>query len=303
MLDISGGDSFSDIYGPRRFEAMCLPKEIASRRAVRCCCCRRRTGRSKARARATSPHASFVVPRPPGPANADSFERLRELAGVHFDAERHREGVDVAFLLAPERPSGSALAYAHAERHDDLVVGLNISGLIYNDDAGSSRFGLRDDYRSIVIGVLAMLVAEGARVVLLPHVVPENGPESDIVAMRHARAQLEPEQQARVDIVRVDGPRQAKWLISQLDWFCGTRMHATIAGLSSGTPTTGLAYSPKMGGVFATCGQRDGVVDLRSTSSGETVARLRDLLQKRVDRRDHLRGGVSSVVERARADG
>ena len=48
---------------------------------------------------------------------------------------------------------------------------------------------------------------------------------------------------------------EVKWVISQMDWFCGTRMHATIAGLSTCTPTATVSYSDKALGVFETCGQ------------------------------------------------
>ncbi len=51
-----------------------------------------------------------------------------------------------------------------------------------------------------------------------------------------------------------------KGLIACVDWFCGTRMHATIAGLSSGVPTAAVAYSIKTKGVFESCDQGHRVV-------------------------------------------
>ena len=65
--------------------------------------------------------------------------------------------------------------------------------------------------------------------------------------------------------------REAKWLISKCDWFCGTRMHSTIAGLSSGVPTSTLAYSGKAQGVFESCGQGDCVADMRTLDAGAAV--------------------------------
>ena len=47
---------------------------------------------------------------------------------------------------------------------------------------------------------------------------------------------------------------EVKWCISKLDWFVGSRMHATIAALSSGVPCAAIAYSRKFRGVFATLG-------------------------------------------------
>ena len=51
-------------------------------------------------------------------------------------------------------------------------------------------------------------------------------------------------------------------MIGRLDWFCGTRMHSTIAALSSGTPAAAMAYSPKFQGVFGLCDLGHRVVDL-----------------------------------------
>ena len=66
-------------------------------------------------------------------------------------------------------------------------------------------------------------------------------------------------------------PGETKWLISQLDWFCGTRMHATIAALSSGVPVSAIAYSAKVQGVFETCGQGDAVADARTLPGPDVV--------------------------------
>ncbi len=71
-------------------------------------------------------------------------------------------------------------------------------------------------------------------------------------------------------MLRGIGEAQAvKWVIAQCDAFCGTRMHSTIAALSTNTPAVALAYSPKTKGVFDTCGQGDRVVDLRFDGSRE----------------------------------
>lgn len=69
-------------------------------------------------------------------------------------------------------------------------------------------------------------------------------------------------------------PREVKGLIGKCDWFCGTRMHSTIAALSQGVPTAAVAYSIKTQGVFETCGQGDHVADPRHSSTEDVVAHL-----------------------------
>jgi polysaccharide pyruvyl transferase WcaK-like protein len=80
-----------------------------------------------------------------------------------------------------------------------------------------------------------------------------------------------------------------KWLIARSDWFCGTRMHACIAALSSGVPTAAVAYSDKTLGVFETCGQGGEVVDPRVCGTDEVVERLWDSYT----RRDAVRGSLA----------
>src|SRR5690606_16748007 len=97
VLDVSGGDSFTDLYGPRRFEGIVLPKLAAIDAGVplvllpqtygpfntrRC----RRIAERVARRSATA-----------WARDERSFAALRELLGNEYDAKRHRSGVDVAF--------------------------------------------------------------------------------------------------------------------------------------------------------------------------------------------------------------
>jgi polysaccharide pyruvyl transferase WcaK-like protein len=92
---------------------------------------------------------------------------------------------------------------------------------------------------------------------------------------------------------------ETKWCISQLDWFCGTRMHATIAALSSGVPAAALAYSIKTKGVFDSCGMADSVVDAREVGSDDAVELLLSSAMRRDSTRDSLRVDVAPVVRRA----
>jgi colanic acid/amylovoran biosynthesis protein len=106
VLDISGGDSFTDLYGPKRFRAMVLTKRMALTPACRWCFCRRSSGRF-----ATPPSASrggrrsCAAPPRSGCATRDSFAFLQEVLGRDFDPERHRPGVDVAVALPAKRPA------------------------------------------------------------------------------------------------------------------------------------------------------------------------------------------------------
>ena len=162
------------------------------------------------------------------------------------------------------------------------VIGLNVSGLIYNQgDRAREQYSLGFEYAPAVKDLAEQLLASdsSAKLLLVPHVVPPNpeSPESDERACRALKRELGESVQSRVEVAPAfDDPRRAKWLISRCDWFCGTRMHATIAGLSSGVPTGTLAYSGKAQGVFESCGQGDHVADMRNTTADDAVARMMD---------------------------
>ena len=287
-LDISGGDSFTDLYGPQRFQTVCLPKLTALRLGRPLILLPQTYGPFQAedtRRRAASivRRASMAWAR-----DARSFETLKQLLGDAFDPERHRVGVDVAFGMkaqAPGADAAAALPFEAAARAGRPVVGFNVSGLIWNDpEKARTRYGFRADYREVVVRFLTRLLErEDIELLLVPHVLAASGHvESDTDACVAAREALPEALRARAHVLRgVDTAPQAKWVIARCDWFCGTRMHATIAGLSSAVPTAAIAYSLKTAGVFETCSVGDAVVDPRELGTEAAVERLWEVWQDR----------------------
>jgi polysaccharide pyruvyl transferase WcaK-like protein len=92
---------------------------------------------------------------------------------------------------------------------------------------------------------------------------------------------------------------EVKWVIAQLDWFNGARMHATIAALSSGVAASAIGYSMKTRAVFATCGVGDEVVDAATTDTRDAVVRLLDGYARRGQVQASLARTVPSVVDEA----
>ena len=275
VFDLSGGDSFADLYGDKRFRAMTQSKRLVLGRRTPLILLPQTYGpfeHSRAReiARGIVRGVSMAWAR-----DARSFETLKELLGDDFDPTRHAAGIDVAFALPRRRPDdlpARLAAWIQADRAHP-VIGFNISGLIYNQGAeGSRQFGFVDDYSDIIDRSLRrFLEASDANVVLIPHVLARDGHyESDPQACRDAAAALGAEDRVMV-LDRRYNSMEMKWVIAQLDFFCGTRMHSTIAGLSSGVPTGAIAYSKKTLGVFETCGQGDCVTDPRHADAESCV--------------------------------
>ena len=210
-----------------------------------------------------------------------SFRTLQQLLGDDFDANRHHCGVDLAFGLEsrePERPlPGPAAAWLSGNASEPLV-GFNVSGLIYNHAAEARRrYGLRADYRRAVVRFLERVLREtNANILLVPHVFSGSGhKEHDPDASASVAAAIKRLHDHRVTVVPEGyDAGETKWIISRTDWFCGSRLHSTIAALSSGVPTAAAAYSVKAHGVFETCDQDRHVADLRHLHTDDVIDRL-----------------------------
>ena len=287
VLDLSAGDSFSDLPGSphdrggkKRFWSCTLPKLIVLEQKRPLILLPQTYGpfrgaRSRAVAQQVLRGCASAWARDP-----QSFEVLRELLGADFDPDRHRSGVDLAFGLRP-RAFEDKLPEALREWLEDRrtpIVGINVSGLVFHNSAlASTEYGLRADYRAVIEGLARKLMAEtDCRLLLVPHVLAPSGHyESDPDACAEVARGLAPEYSGRVACVPpVLDHAEVKGLIARMDWFCGTRMHSTIAALSSGVPCAAIAYSLKFQGVFETCAQGARVADPRKLDTEETVEHL-----------------------------
>jgi colanic acid/amylovoran biosynthesis protein len=277
VLDVSGGDSFSDIYGEHRFRTVAWPKKLSLLRKRKLVFLPQTYGpfkipRIRAEAAGLARGAAMAWARDP-----DSYAALRELLGPDFDPRKHREGVDVAFGLEPRAPEGAAFDqlaswFAAAE---GPVMGINVSGLMSRAE-GIAQFRLAGDGGKVARQICERVLEEpDTRVIIVPHVLAAGGTDDDTATSEALRADLAATYGDRIAITpRGLDPHQTKWVISRTAWFCGMRMHATIAALSSAVPAAILAYSLKARGVFATVGQERHVADARSLRDDELLDTL-----------------------------
>ena len=283
ILDISGGDSFSDIYGAKRFLSAARPKLIALKRQKPLILLPQTYGpyndpRWQSLAQTIVRGADMAWAR-----DIHSFEILKSLLGDHFDANKHRCGIDLAFRLTKRGAAheiGDSISEFIAEnRSERPLIGFNVSGLIYQSQKNAKhQYGFKADYNHVIAKFLQWaLTKTTANIVLIPHVMDVPGHyESDFGASLEVLHKIETDTKNRVEISpNTLDQSQTKWLISKMDWFCGTRMHSTIAGLSQGVPTCAISYSDKTLGVFASCNQQEQVADPRITTTDEMVAHLK----------------------------
>jgi colanic acid/amylovoran biosynthesis protein len=321
LLDVSAGDSFTDLHGRYRMDAILAPKSLAIGHGIPLVLLPQTYGPFLSTRAQRLAQRIVRRCRAAWARDHDSFLKLQELAGPGFEPGRHRLGVDMAFCLEPQRPA-EPLPERFEEWLSDRrvpIVGFNVSGLIYKAGSPSSipavssesvrrpedavsRYGLRGDYRRALARILRQLLQEDdCRIVLVPHVLAPSGSyESDQDACADVVQQLGALAGDRV-LVLPDAYDQSevKWIISQCEWFCGTRMHSSIAALSSGVPAAGIAYSLKTQGVFQTCSQGEHVHDLRTLSTEDLVERVLWSWQQRDAARAALNAELPLVLHRA----
>ncbi len=296
VLDISGGDSFSDLYGPRRFRWAAVPKRLALRSAPRLVLLPQTYGPFGHPGRRAAATELIAGAQQAWTRDLRGLEVLRSLLGDRFDTGRHRAGVDVAFGLpsrVPDTP-GARECVDRVRAGSRLVFGLNVSGLLYFPSR-RARFGLRGSYRDLVHAVASRLLEEpGSQLLLVSHVADTR--ESDLAACRDLLSRLPAALRSRVVVAPAcEDPMEAKWIIGHCDWFCGSRMHACIAGLSQGVPTTTIAYSDKSLGVFETVDSGDWVFDPRARSGPGLVDAILGTLAFREERSTRLRRARDEV--------
>lgn len=292
IADVSGGDSFSDIYGWKRYRFILQQKAAAIRSGRPVVLLPQTFGPFESRVARRL--AQSVVRRVDAAVARDawSFEQLRMLLADDFDPARHREGIDLAFALPPAPWSPTAQLHQVFER-ERPIAGVNVSGLLYLDANSARRFSLADDYRTTVRAVIeALLERTEASILLVPHVVaPVGHPESDIDACQRVLADLPSTPRLQI-APSPSNASEAKGMIATMDWFTGSRMHSTIAALSSGVPTASLAYSVKAAGVFETAGMGDHVSDLRT----DTAPVAADRMIVSFDSRSRARQSLESIA-------
>ena len=278
VLDIGGGDSFADIYGPKRFAFLWTTKAMAIQAGVPLVLSPQTIGPFtrqpyKALASWAMERSRLTVARDPL-----SFRFIEEIA----PRAQRLLSADVAFRLPFER----RVRAEDGRRH----IGINVSGLLWSEaEKRTNRFGLGYDYAAFSRALLDRLTADpGVQVHLLTHVVSQSagedndGPVADKLAAQYPAA---------IRVPDFGDPRAVKSYISGLDLMVSARMHACIAAFSSGVPVIPVAYSRKFTGLF------EGVLNYAHTLP-QSASDPQAFVTERLDRLDTLRADVTAGLQR-----
>lgn len=277
VIDIGGGDSFAQIYGPKRFAFLWLTKATVIAAGVPLVLAPQTygpyTGQPyRALAGWAIRKAALVVARDP-----TSQRVAREISGREVGLS-----TDVAFRL-PYTQS--------AER--EAFCAVNASGLLWADaESGASRFALAYDYRAATRQTIAALLARGERVCLFTHANSSGDAKDDDGALADRLAQEFP---AAERIPNFAHPSEAKSFISGAKLVVSARMHACIAAFSTGVPVVPLAYSRKFSGLLGETLGYGEVVDASTPGAEAVTAAVLSLSDRRAEVAEAIAAGNARV--------
>jgi len=279
VMNLGEGDSFSDIYGLKRFNKfnnqhrlsrllnkkyLLLPQTIGPFK----------NSWVKKRAKKSIEKASLVLAR-----DNQSYEYVKK----YTRQKNILESIDVAFYLPFEKQEFSK---------NLIHVGLNISGLLWNGGyTRNNQFELTCDYKKLIQNIIDyFLLNPKIQIHLIPHVVMSNSHvENDYEVSLNLIEKYKNDRLTLAPFFLT--PIMAKNYISGLGFFIGSRMHSTIAAFSSGVPVYPLAYSRKFNGLFLKTLNYRYMGDLVNEEREQIMEQIKDAfynrkqLQKTIDDR------------------
>lgn len=147
-------------------------------------------------------------------------------------------------------------------------IGVNLSGLAYSNKFGNLA-GQFESYPLLMKAIVKNFQERGCYVYIIPHSYNVNSPETfndDMESSKEFYNSLEYKNNVYLVDKDLISP-QLKYLISQMDFFVGTRMHANFAAIFTNTPAFGLAYSYKFKSAFENNGIFNRTIDINNVSS------------------------------------
>ncbi|WP_202940784.1 polysaccharide pyruvyl transferase family protein [Alteromonas macleodii] len=275
VLDIGSGDSFSDIYGAKRFLKICGLKLLCPQAKKKLIISPQTLGPFKSSwarlfARFAIHNCHKVFTR-----DEMSLERMKSLVSKQVFDEIELT-TDVAFSLPKLTIEPESFAVVN---NDNFNIGINVSGLLfYGGYNGRNQFGLKVDYPNLIKSILEKYSNKpNVKIWLIPHVYQINAPsfESDLDT---AKLLKELYRETEIAPLFYDA-REAKTFISKMDIVLAARMHAAIAAVSTGTACIPMGYSVKFEGLFNSL-DYPYTLDLKTTSQADSLSYVDSIFEK-----------------------
>lgn len=299
VLDISEGDSFSDIYGIKRFVQHSILKLYCLHLKKGLIIMPQTIGPFKNPI--VKRVAANIVKRSKKVFTRDKISYNIVTDSLGLPGDNLICSPDMAFYMEPVVPLTIKEGFSNKEKS---TIGVNISALLYNGGYNKSNmFALKTDYKELVDEFLEHVLKDtDANVILVPHVLSKDIEiEDDFRLCKKVSEELTAKYSGRVMALdRFYKENELKGIISQCDFFVGSRMHACIAAVSTCVPTMPIAYSRKFAGIWEDLNLGRCVSDPREEPKDVIMSRFDALLREKDDIRKQLQHKVPQVKAQIR---
>lgn len=300
---ISGGDSFSDIYGLLRLLYVSLPQILVLWAGKRLILLPQTLGPFKSRfARAI---AKYIMKRAQVVYSRDhaGVKLGADMLGANGHAGKFRFCYDVGFVVEAREPHHlDFVGLPPGSDKEVPLVGLNVSGLLFMGGyTGDNMFGLGVDYKTFVHNLIEFLIVrKRAYVMLIPHVLWPVG-QGDSPACEATYEELKNKFPGKIGLIRAGYDQydqsEMKHIIGGCDLFIGSRMHACIGAVSQNVPSVSIAYSDKFAGVMESVGVGSIVADPRKMGEDEILRIVGHTFDTRAKIREQLAQTIPHVKQ------
>ncbi len=300
IFDMGEGDSFSDIYGIRRFRKINGSKKLFRLMGKKQVLLPQTIGpfyseEAKAAGNESIDKTQLVLAR-----DRQSFNYITK----NLPSKKVYELIDLAFFMPFEKTT---------LENDKVKIGINISGLLWHGGyTKDNQFSLKTNFKDLMTRTIDYFLGDdNNEIFFVAHVISPNYENLDNdLKVCHELSKIYPSAKLAPAF---KNPIEAKSFISGMDFFTGARMHSCIASFSAGVPVYPLAYSRKFNGLFGdTLGYKyygdlvnseidDVFNDMKSSFSKrlELKEKINSILQDEVSKKETmLLDLISGIVEK-----
>ena len=269
FINLTQGDSFSDIYGIKHFLICWIDAWMAT----------------------LLKKPLIMGPQTYGPFQTKLGFKLAKILLNNSIAIFTRDTLSQQYLLKYMNINSILtsdiafnMPYNSRKRQVDYSkkVGINVSGLLWSDkkEGTPTKFTLKSNYDSLIVQTIKYLLEQKYDIYMIPHVA------SDIPICQKLVKTY------NLNIKICNNPIEVKEAISEMDLFIGARMHSAIAAYDTNVPLIPMAYSRKFSGLFNDL-DYNVLVDLQTNSTEKNIIEIK----KYIDNLEELKSKLKNSKE------
>jgi len=223
---------------------------------------------------------------------ARETETIKYLSSIGIENNVYQVA-DPAFAMKPKKPKDTDFTI------EKNSIGINLSPLMarFVMDGNISMWEKRA--KKIIEKILNDIPSN---LYLIPHVTRINN--NDYLFLKNIYESIEDPKKNIFLIPPSYNAMEMKWIIGQLDLFLGSRMHSTIASLSSYVPTLSLSYSIKSKGINNDVfGHQNYLLDVGKSTTDNIVKKMKIMFQNSKEIKEELRKKIPEMEKRSKHSG